>query len=948
MMGSPCDQTFDYLTNVPLCMVALDERGRAMKINETCQAHFGPLFKYSAATFSSMATDSEEHRAKLEGALKQARLTAAESSNVAPNVTKSQQKPRTSFKARNIEMLTLSEGLPIKKHFDWTIGVGKDGQVILFGDPVNEQDEEQRAKDAELIDFFQNAPIALHWLSGEGIVLWANQTELDVLGYTAEEYIGQPIMKFCPDETELVLEIFKTLGSGNTIRDVPVRFRTKDGRIVNLLIDSNVKYDEAGNFSHTRCFIRDDTSRKIREARATLLLQETKRSLEMLDQFMSRSLHHLRTPLHVLQSTCDLVLSNLTQIQQQQQQQETACDDGSTGNASALHESITLLDDATKHISSGVVLIDDISDLARLDRGLDFEINKEWISLSDFGASAVASVQAKNGVKVHLHLPKGEPAYLHSDAKLLQKVLRHLLDNAVDVTERGSITLMIGQEVKRCSFAVVIDETGSFAADEPGAGVVPDTADTKLPAIFQRYHQVLLPEETLDMEEATNLRDAIERGVGSLNETLIGIGLSLSYHLVLALGGYIRYSSHSGLTKFCFSLPQENDISALPSGPIAVISTSQETIAKPDMKIFRQGPVAPLPASKKRPASSDQEKVACRRPIKFFNEQPITPVPVPIKAIASSGLTAMDPPSILVVEDTPMCAKLLCMKLRKAHCSATWVENGQEAVNLIRAATPGMYSLILMNLRMPVMDGLTATAIIKKELKNDIPVIALTGDTSPNVKSQCEEIGFAEFCGKPMKRDKLLTVIEKYTGYRCVVTPVSVPVETVVSSVLKAMVPPSILVVEDTPMCAKLLCMTLRKAHCSVTWVENGQEAVDLIRAATPGTYSLILMDLRMPVMDGLTATSIIKKELKSDIPVIALTGDTSPDVKIQCEEIGFAEFCGKPMKKDQLLNLIEKYTGYRFVVTPLPAKPLPVTPLLGTPLPGTPLLVTPDRCVTN
>jgi DNA-binding NarL/FixJ family response regulator len=117
--------------------------------------------------------------------------------------------------------------------------------------------------------------------------------------------------------------------------------------------------------------------------------------------------------------------------------------------------------------------------------------------------------------------------------------------------------------------------------------------------------------------------------------------------------------------------------------------------------------------------------------------------------------------------------------------------------------------------------------------------------------------------------------------------------------------------------------------------------------------YSLILMNLRMPVMDGLTATSIIKKELKSDIPVIALTGDTSPDVKIQCEEIGFAEFCGKPMKKDQLLNLIEKYTGYRFVatplpVTPLPAKPLPVTPLLGTPLPGTPLLVTPDRCVTN
>jgi signal transduction histidine kinase len=54
----------------------------------------------------------------------------------------------------------------------------------------------------------------------------------------------------------------------------------------------------------------------IREA--GLVAKETKRSLEMFDQFMSRSLHHLRTPLHVLQSTCDLVLENLRQIQQQE------------------------------------------------------------------------------------------------------------------------------------------------------------------------------------------------------------------------------------------------------------------------------------------------------------------------------------------------------------------------------------------------------------------------------------------------------------------------------------------------------------------------------------------------------------------------------------------------------------------------------------------------------
>jgi PAS domain S-box-containing protein len=816
MKVSPCEDTFNYLANVPLCMIALDEEDRAVQINETCQAHFGPLFKYSASTFTTLATDSPEHRAKLEDVLKQARESKDEglksksapsdthtssaeglNSNGETNGVKKDQKPRnTSFKVRNIEMLTLSEGFPIKKHFDWTIGVGKDGQVLLFGDAVNEQDEEQRAKDAELVDFFQNAPIALHWLTVEGNVLWANQTELNVLGYTAEEYIGQPIMNFCPDDQELVLEIFKTLGSGNTIRDVPVRFRTKDGRIVNLLIDSNVKYDDMGNFSHTRCFIRDDTSRKIREARAGLLLKETKRSLKMLDQFMSRSLHHLRTPLYVLQSTCDLVLENLKQMQQQEtavavgspgyasavQESVLSAPSTSTGNASALQESIELLDDANEHITSAVVLIDDISDLARLDRGVDFEINKERICLSNLGESAVASVPAKKGVRVSFQLPKSGPSHLHSDATILQKVLRHLLDNAVQVTKRGHITLMLGQEDKRCSFAVVINETGSTAPDELGASIDSDKAETTLPPIFQRYHQMLLPEETIDVEEATTLRDAIERGVGSLHETCLGIGLSLSYHLVLALGGDIRYSSQSGLTKFWFSLPQDEETLPLLSEPagaitashkrmVGVAASSDERIVKPDMNMFPNGPaVAPVPASasKKRAASSDQGKEAGERQMKFLRELPMTPVSVPAKIIASSGLKAMDPPSVLLVVDTAMSAKLLCTTLGNALCSTTWVQNGQEAVDLLRASTPGMYSLIIMDLRMPVMDGLTAAAVIKKELKINIPVIALTGDTSADVKSQCEAIGFAEYCVKPMKKDKVLEIIQKYTGYRCV------------------------------------------------------------------------------------------------------------------------------------------------------------------------------------
>jgi len=703
---------FSYLANGPFCMVALHpETGIAVQANEMFESIVGQTFKISGMRFIDLATEGEDHRNSLEGAIEA----------VKSGMTRS--------KARNIEMLTLAGvGLPIKKHFDWTVGRSSDGSLLLFGDPCTEQDMEQRAKDSELVDFFQNAPIALHWLSGQGIVLWANQRELDVLGYTAEEYIGQPIMKFCPDEEELVLEIFKQLGSGNSIRDVPVRFRAKDGHVVDLLIDSNVKYDVEGKFEHTRCFIRDDTKRKITEARAHLLLEETKRSLKMLDNFMSRSLHHLRTPLHVLQCTLDIVSSNLSKLATRPGDAKLATE--------IFEESVSLMQQAGIHIDNAVVMIDDITDLARLDQGGVFNLNEEIIHLKDLGKQVLGMVSppATSSVEVALELIGGGPAFLYTDANVLKKVLRHLLENAVQVTERGNITLKIAHEGDRCVFTI-IDSGSGITIYEPPLG-----AGTNLPPIFQRYHQEMIPEETQDFDEATTLRDKIERGINSHRHNGMGIGLSLSYHLVQALGGDLRYTSEPGLTKFWFSIPRDRS------------------------EQFASDRIVHRDSSKRMHHESEGSA-----PVKIARVIPATDViPEPTVSnadIVCKGVCSMDPPSILVVEDVTTCAKLLCMSLRRANCATTWVENGQLAIDILKSSAPGMFNLILMDLRMPVMDGLTATKIIKEELKITIPIVALTGDAGEETKTQCMEIGFDEYCNKPMRRAELLGIIKKYTGY---------------------------------------------------------------------------------------------------------------------------------------------------------------------------------------
>ena len=107
--------------------------------------------------------------------------------------------------------------------------------------------------EAELVDFFQNAPIALHWLSGAGVIIWANDSELQSLGYSADEYIGHTITEFLMPGEELHLqEVLGNLAAGRTIHDRPFRFRAKNGDVKYVIVDSNVNFNEDGSFRHTR------------------------------------------------------------------------------------------------------------------------------------------------------------------------------------------------------------------------------------------------------------------------------------------------------------------------------------------------------------------------------------------------------------------------------------------------------------------------------------------------------------------------------------------------------------------------------------------------------------------------------------------------------------------------------------------------------------------------
>lgn len=140
----------------------------------------------------------------------------------------------------------------------------------------------------ELTDFIDNAALPLHWVDARGVIIWANQAELDLLGYSKEEYLGRAISDFHMDAAA-ISDITKRLNNKETILNYPARLRRKDGSTKHVLINSNAFFKN-GEFQHTRCFTRDVTELRIEEQRKAQALVQLEHS-QMRMNFLMQSIN---------------------------------------------------------------------------------------------------------------------------------------------------------------------------------------------------------------------------------------------------------------------------------------------------------------------------------------------------------------------------------------------------------------------------------------------------------------------------------------------------------------------------------------------------------------------------------------------------------------------------------------------------------------------------------
>jgi PAS domain S-box-containing protein len=299
-----------------------------------------------------------------------------------------------------------------------------------------------RERTEDLEDFVENAAVAIHRVDRNGIIRWANRTELSLLGYTQQEYVGRHIAEFHAD-APVIEDILRRLTRGDTICDYEARLRHKDGSIRHVSISSNFQSGRGGT---TRCFSRDITAQKQAEA-------EREAAMRAKDEFLAMLSHELRNPLSPI----------LTAVQLMRLRGETS----STREQAIIERQVNHL----------MHLVDDLLDISRIARG-KVQLTRRPAKLGPLVIRALEIVSPLCEERRHRveALIADEDIWIDADETRISQVFTNLLTNAAKYTPPGG----------RIEVAVTRTAgTAQITVSDTGIGIASDL----LPTIFEPFVQ---------------------------------------------------------------------------------------------------------------------------------------------------------------------------------------------------------------------------------------------------------------------------------------------------------------------------------------------------------------------------------------------------------------------------------------------------------------------------
>ncbi|MBR0063392.1 MAG: amino acid permease, partial [Oscillospiraceae bacterium] len=262
---------------------------------------------------------------------------------------------------------------------------------------------------------------------------------------------------------------------------------------------------------------------------------------------------------------------------------------------------------------------------------------------------------------------------------------------------------------------------------------------------------------------------------------------------------------------------------------------------------------------------------------------------------------------VLVVDDDAVACEHAQMVLSEMGIEAETCQRSTEAYSLIRQRWTDCkpFHIVMTDYRMPVMDGGALTEEIRRFDNGRTAIIVLTGYDIDEIGEKAKKAGADSVLPKPLFSDSLQREIQAVMRTRGETFEEE---ETPDVNILEGK---RVLMVEDIEINAEILADLLEMRGVSSEHAENGAVAVDMFAAAEPGYYDAVLMDVRMPVKDGLEATRCIRALDKADaktVPIIAMTADAFDEDVQRSLQAGMNAHLSKPVDPERLYDTLAKF----------------------------------------
>ncbi len=262
----------------------------------------------------------------------------------------------------------------------------------------------------------------------------------------------------------------------------------------------------------------------------------------------------------------------------------------------------------------------------------------------------------------------------------------------------------------------------------------------------------------------------------------------------------------------------------------------------------------------------------------------------------------LPPWNMLVVDDDQQLCESTAASLRAIGVQADWTLDAEKALEMVEKRRNDPYQVILLDWKLPGMDGITAARELRRRYGEDIPILLISAYDWSDIEAEAKAAGVTGFISKPLFKSTL------FYGLKPFAETMAVPEAKKEESALAGR---RVLLAEDNDLNWEIAEELLSAEGLELDWAENGRICLDKFANSQIGHYDAILMDLRMPVMTGYEATEAIRKLDRPDaatIPIIAMTADAFAEDVRKCMEAGMNAHVAKPIDVRDVCRQLLKF----------------------------------------